>query len=160
HVGAEAVITQDPAVLEQAAGVVLPGVGAFAQALDNLKAAGLIKPIHRAIASGKPFFGICLGLQLLFETSEERFGDNAARPRGSGVSPVRVLRLPAGLTVPPTGWNTLPSPKPTRLLAGVEPGSHVYFVHSYCAAPADPGGVAAVTNYGIEYCSAVEVDNV
>lgn len=160
HVGAEAVITQDPAVLEQAAGVVLPGVGAFAQAMDNLKAAGLIEPIHRAIASGKPFLGICLGLQLLFETSEERFGDNPELPRGLGVIPGRVLRFPAGLKVPQIGWNTLHFPKQTRLFAGVEPGSHVYFVHSYYAAPADLGVVAAVTDYGIEYCSAVEVDNV
>jgi len=85
HGGAEAVVTQDPHVLERAAGVVLPGVGAFAQAMDNLKAAGLVEPIRDAIGAGKPFLGICLGLQLLFETSEERFGEGAELPRGLGI---------------------------------------------------------------------------
>lgn len=160
HVGAQAAVTQDPEVLEKATGVVLPGVGAFAQAMDNLKAAGLVEPIRRAIASGKPFLGICLGLQLLFETSEERFGDDAALPRGLGIVPGRVRRFPAGPKVPQIGWNTLLFPKATRLFAGVDEGSYVYFVHSYYAEPADPAVVAAVTEYGIEYCSAVEAGNV
>ncbi|OUN00578.1 MAG: imidazole glycerol phosphate synthase, glutamine amidotransferase subunit [Firmicutes bacterium ZCTH02-B6] len=160
YVGAEAVITQDPAVLERAAGVILPGVGAFAQAMANLRAAGLIDPIHQALASGKPFLGICLGLQLLFETSEERFDDGPELPRGLGALRGRVRRFPDGLKVPQIGWNTLRFPKETRLFAGIEPGSHVYFVHSYYAEPADSSVTAAVTEYGIEYCSAVEVDNV
>ncbi len=160
HVGAQAAVTQDPEVLEKATGVVLPGVGAFAQAMDNLKAAGLVEPIRRAIASGKPFLGICLGLQLLFETSEERFCDDAALPRGLGIVPGRVRRFPAGPKVPQIGWNTLLFPKATRLFAGVDEGSYVYFVHSYYAEPADPAVVAAVTEYGIEYCSAVEAGNV
>ncbi|HEY8417629.1 MAG TPA: imidazole glycerol phosphate synthase subunit HisH [Limnochordales bacterium] len=160
HVGAEAVITQDARLLEQAAGVVLPGVGAFGQAMDNLRAAGLIEPIHRAVRSGKPFLGICLGLQLLFDTSEERFAPDAPLPQGLGILRGRVLRFPGDLKVPQIGWNTLRFPRPTRLFAGVEPGSHVYFVHSYYVAPDDPGVIAATTDYGIEYCSAVEADNV
>lgn len=162
HVGADARITRDPHQVRNAAGVVLPGVGAFGQAMDNLRAAGLIEPIREAVASGKPFLGICLGLQLLFETSEERFGDDAGLPAGLEILSGRVLRFPEteDLKVPQIGWNTLDFPRPTRLFAGVEPGSHVYFVHSYYALPGDPGVVAATTDYGIGYCSAVERGNV
>jgi len=160
HVGAEAVITQDARVLQQAAGVVLPGVGAFGEAMDNLRAADLIDPIHQVVRSGKPFLGICLGLQLLFETSEERFAPDAPLPQGLGILRGRVLRFPDDLKVPQIGWNTLRFPRPARLFAGVEPGSYVYFVHSYYVVPDDPDVVAAVTDYGIEYCSAVEAGNV
>ena len=165
YVGADPVITQDPDVLQRAAGAVLPGVGAFARAMEHLEEAGLIEPIRALLATGKPFLGICLGLQLLFETSEERFGADEPLPRGLGIIPGRVCRFPTndavpGLKVPQIGWNTLRFPRPSRLFNGIESGSWVYFVHSYYAAPDDPDVVAATTEYGFEYCSAVERDNV
>lgn len=160
HVGADAVITSEPHVLQDAAGIVLPGVGAFARAMTHLRNLDLIEPVRRAVASGKPFLGICLGLQLLFETSEERFDASQQLPEGLGILPGRVVRFPEGVKVPQIGWNQLRFPKPSRLFAGIPDGSYVYFVHSYYAVPRDPGVVTATADYGLEYCAAVETENV
>jgi len=160
HVGAAVAVTRDPKVLLDAAGIVLPGVGAFAKAMDNLRAAGLVEGVARALEAGKPFLGICLGMQLLFESSEERFSEGDELPRGLGVLPGRVLRFPQGLKVPQIGWNSLSFPKRTRLLQGIEPGSRVYFVHSYYVRPDAADVVAATTHYGLDYCSALETGNV
>jgi glutamine amidotransferase len=136
---------------------VLPGVGAFAACMENLTALGLVEPVQRAIASGRPFLGICLGMQLLFEESEE-FGP----VRGLGILPGRVVRFapdPA-LKVPHMGWNQLRVVRRVPQLAGIEDGAYVYFVHSYYPVPADPALVATTTVYGPEFASSVVADNV
>jgi glutamine amidotransferase len=162
-VGGEPVITSDPAVVAQAAQVVLPGVGAFCAAMTNLNKSGLRDAVLEAIAAGKPFLGICLGLQMLFESSSE-MGQSA----GLGVLPGRVVgffedfRPPeaADLKVPHIGWNRLHFPKPSRLFAGIESGAFVYFVHSYYPQPQDAAVIAATSDYGIAFCCAVEKENI
>ena len=162
RVGAEAVVTRDPLVIRDSTHVVLPGVGAFRDCMGNLEAYGLIDPVIKSIESGKPFLGICLGLQLLFEESTE-FGVH----RGLGIIKGRVLRFPAGmredgeeLKVPHMGWNGIKKEKESRLLDGVPDGSYFYFVHSYYAEPGDDGVTLTKTDYGIRFTSAVERDNI
>jgi glutamine amidotransferase len=161
-VGATAVVTADPQVVLKAEKVVLPGVGAFADCMRNLEQGGFIDPIHTVINQGRPFLGICLGLQLLFSESEE-FG----RHRGLGVIPGRVVRFPDGmelhgekLKVPHMGWNQLAVKRRPPLLAGLAEGSNVYFVHSYYVIPDDPTVVATTTSYGFDFCSSVWRDNI
>lgn len=161
-VGCEAVVTADPKVLLEAEKVVLPGVGAFADCMRNLEQGGFVEPLLRVIGEGRPFLGICLGLQLLFTESEE-FGVH----RGLDVIPGRVVRFPEGmregdeaLKVPHMGWNQLAFKNRPPALAGIEEGTNVYFVHSYYVVPQDPAVVATTTCYGIEFCSAVWKDNV
>lgn len=143
-VGYDATITSDPALIEAAERVVLPGVGAFGDAMDELRRRKLIEPIRRAISSGKPFLGICLGLQLLFEVGYE-----GGRHEGLGVLPGEVARfdLPAEYKVPHMGWNQLTIRRPAPVLEGVANGAHVYFVHSYYVVPRDAEVIAAETNY-------------
>lgn len=160
RVGANAVVTKEPKEVAKAAGVVLPGVGAFGKAMESLRRSGLDEPLRAAVRSGRPFLGICLGLQLLFNESEERFGETSDPPQGLGLLAGRVRRFPAGEKVPQIGWNQLHLPRRSRLFAGVEPGAYVYFVHSYYAEPASAEVVAATTDYGLSYCSAVEVENI
>jgi len=157
RVGAEAVITRDRARIEAAAGVVLPGVGAFGACMDNLRAYDLEEPIKRVVAAGTPFLGICLGLQLLFEESEE-FGP----VRGLGILPGRVVRFraDAALKIPHMGWNQIRKTRDVPHLAGIDDGVFVYFVHSYYVAPADPGLTATTTEYGVSFTSAIARDNV
>jgi glutamine amidotransferase len=160
HMGIEARISSSPTDLQDADGWVLPGVGAFGDAMDNLRAAGLVEPIRRGVAQGKPLLGICLGLQLLFEESNE-MGEH----RGLGVLPGRVTRFEDGmqqacqtLKVPHVGWNQFhltEAGAASPLLAGVPDGSYAYFVHSYYVAPTDPGSVLAMTDYGIDFVSVV-----
>ena len=147
-VGVSAEVTADPAVVAAADGVVLPGVGAFGMAMEHLRAAGLDSVITAAIDAGKPFLGICLGLQLLFSESEE-FGP----VRGLGVIPGNVVRFfpdgaPAGVKIPHMGWNGIQKATPTPVLDGIPEGEYVYFVHSYYVAPDDPSVVATTTEYG------------
>lgn len=157
--GVPTAVTSDPSVILGARGVVLPGVGAFGACMENLRSRGLVEPVRRAIASGKPFLGICLGLQLLFEESEE-FGPVA----GLGVFGGHVRRFSGaafeGLKVPQMGWNRLRIRRHVPELEGIEEGAFVYFVHSYYVDPADPALTAASTNYGIEFTAAVSRDNV
>lgn len=155
--GAMAVVTDDPAVLGAAQGVVLPGVGAFGDAVANLRARRLIEPVLRHVSQGKPLLGICLGMQLLFDESEEM-----GRHRGLGLLPGRVVRLPCPhLKVPHVGWNQLQivdcrlQIAKRGLLAGIADGAHAYFVHSYYVVPQDPADVLATTEYGIEFASVV-----
>ncbi|MGE5233610.1 MAG: imidazole glycerol phosphate synthase subunit HisH [Acidobacteriota bacterium] len=157
RVGARAVITRDRGRIEAAAGVVLPGVGAFGACMDNLRAYGLEEPIRRVVAAGTPFLGICLGLQLLFEESEE-FGP----VRGLGILPGRVVRFQsdANLKIPHMGWNQIRKTRDVPHLAGIDDGVFVYFVHSYYVAPADPGLTATTTEYGVPFTSAIARDNV
>ena len=157
HVGARAVITRDPAVIAAADAAVLPGVGAFGMCMENLRRHGLIAPVKDYVATGRPFLGICLGMQLLFDGSEE-FGPVA----GLGVLRGRVVRFPPSpeLKVPHMGWNAVRVARRTPTLAGIDDGDYVYFVHSYYPVPADPAVVATTTGYGVEFASSVARDNV
>jgi glutamine amidotransferase len=150
RVEAEAIVSGDPAALDAAQGVVLPGVGAFGDGMANLRSRGLVDPVLRQVQAGKPLLGICLGMQLLFEESEEM-----GRHQGLGLFPGRVVRFPEGeLKVPHVGWNRL-RVQENRLLDGIEDGAYAYFVHSYHPLPDIPGDVLAVTEYGGEFASVV-----
>src|SRR6266576_3299934 len=140
-----------------APGVVLPGVGAFGACMANLTSLGLVEPVKHAIRAGRPFLGICLGMQLLFEESEE-FGPVA----GLGILPGRVVRFAAdpARKVPHMGWNALRIVRAAPALAGIDDGAYVYFVHSYYPVPGDPALVASTTPYGPEFASSVVRDNV
>ncbi len=161
-VGYEAVVTADPKIVLEAEKVVLPGVGAFRDCMRNLEEAGFVEPILRVIREGRPFLGICVGLQLLFTGSEE-FGYY----EGLNVIPGRVVRFPVGMTeggevlkVPHMGWNQLAIKRRPPAFADLEDGANVYFVHSYYVAPDDPSVIATTTRYGMEFCSSVWKDNV
>lgn len=155
YVGAKAVVTAHQETIESAAAVVLPGVGAFGKAMSNLERAGLADVIRQVIAQGRPFLGICLGLQLLFEESEEM-----GQHRGLGVFGGKVKRFEIGYKVPHIGWNQIHIQRASPLLEGVADGSYAYFVHSYHVAPADPEIVLTTTDYEIDYASIVGRDNV
>ena len=152
--GARAAITSDPADVERADGVVFPGQGANDSSMRHLRAAGLVEPIEAYIRAGKPFLGVCLGLQLLLEGSDE-----GVEP-GLGVLAGRVRRLGPGLKVPHMGWNSVDFRVDHPLLDGIPNGSHFYFVHSYYADPADKDVVAGYTSYGMDFCSAAAWRNV
>jgi imidazole glycerol-phosphate synthase subunit HisH len=150
RVGAEAVVTGEPGELARARAVVLPGVGAFGDGVAQLWARGLFQPVLHQVEAGKPLLGICLGMQLLFEESEEM-----GQHRGLGLLPGRVVRFPEGdLKVPHIGWNQLRVSE-DPLLAGIKDGSYAYFVHSYYVAPAQPGDVLATTEYGVQFAAVV-----
>ena len=154
-VGCPAEIVADPEVLAQATALVLPGVGAFGDAMRNLQERGLVEVISEAIAAGKPFLGICLGLQLLFEESEE-----GGRYEGFGVLRGRVRRFRHDLKIPHIGWNQLHIRRRAPVLAGVPDGAYAYFVHSYYVDPEDESIIATTTDYGHEFVSGVWRDNV
>lgn len=140
--GYENKIAASPEVIEQAAGVILPGVGAFPDAMDALHASGLTDAVLEA-AKKKPFLGICLGMQMLFEESDE------VRPcKGLGLLPGRIERIRTSLKLPQIGWNALDILRPNAMTEGVQQGDYVYFVHSFMAVPAKEGDLAAVTDYG------------
>ncbi len=148
RVGARAVIANRPEDIDCAERVVLPGVGAFGDAMHNLKTAALIAPIAKAIAEGRPFLGICLGLQLMFADSEEM-----GCHRGLNVLPGTVRRFPEGQRVPQIGWNEVRMQRETALLDGVPDRSYFYFVHSFFVAPERDEDVIGTTDYGIDYAS-------
>ena len=151
--GARAIVTDSATTVRRAQQLVLPGVGAFGDAMQELHRRKLVEPILERIKAGTPFLGLCLGLQLLFERSEESPG-----VRGLGVLRGRVRRLPrrpASLKIPHMGWNQLKRVNGCPLLRGVEDGAFVYFVHSYYAAPADEQIVAATTTYGASFPSVI-----
>jgi glutamine amidotransferase len=164
RVGYEAKIVEDPRLLREAAGIVLPGVGAFADGIAKLMDHGFIEPLRRAIDQGKPVLGICLGLHFLFSESEE-FGLH----KGLDLLPGRVRRFADGvpdpaspgghLKVPHMGWNRVREERPVPILAGLPENPYFYFVHSYYVEPADPGVVAGTTEYGIRFTSVIWRDN-
>ena len=158
RVGFRAEVTRDAERIEAAAGVVLPGVGAFGACMDNLRTYGLVDTVRRVIERGTPFLGICLGMQLLFDESEE-FGP---RPRPRHLSrPRRALRRPAGRSRCRTWAGTRSaSGRTPPHLRGIDDGTFVYFVHSYYVVPADPSLTATSTDYGVEFTSAIARDNV
>jgi glutamine amidotransferase len=151
-VGHPAVITSDAAAIAQADKVILPGVGAFEDCIAELRRRDLVGPIKDAIAADKPFLGICLGLQLLFDVSYEN-----GTHEGLGVLPGEVLRfdVPAELKVPHMGWNRLAIRRRPPILVGLAEGTHVYFVHSYYVKPRDASVIATETDYGGPFCSMI-----
>jgi glutamine amidotransferase len=150
-VGARVLLTDQPAVIRQADQIVLPGVGAFGDGMAGLRQRGLVEAIRAAAGRGTPILGICLGMQLLFETSEE-----LGTYPGLGLLPGSVGRFPAsGLKVPQTGWNQLDLDNPSPLLHGIRSGDYAYFNHSYYCQPASQAHVLASTEYGLRYASVV-----
>lgn len=152
------VVTRNAETILNADGVILPGVGAFGDAMEKLHAYGLTEVIRKCVDNGTPFLGICLGLQLLFESSEESPG-----VEGLHILDGRIVRIPAegGLKVPHIGWNSLHLSEPKgRLFAGLQENSYVYFVHSFYLQAADERIVTATTDYGVHIHASVEKDNV
>ncbi len=154
-VGGKPVRSGDPEVIARSTRLVLPGVGAFGDAMANLRRSGLEPQIRAAVASGTPLLGLCLGLQLLFTESEE-FGMH----RGLDLIPGRVLRFEeAQLQVPHVGWNQIESVRCDPLLEGIPDGSYFYFVHSYYVVPDDPRDAIGWTHYGRRFCSVARRGN-
>ncbi len=157
YLGEEAVITRDRDEILKSDKVILPGVGAFGDAMEKLKQYGLEETIHEVVDRQIPFLGICLGLQLMFESSEEAPG-----VEGLGLLPGKILKIPKkdGIKIPHMGWNDLSIKKDARLFAGLEEHPYVYFVHSYYLQADDPSIVAATTEYGVTIHASVEKDNI
>lgn len=154
--GSRAVITRDKETILRADKVILPGVGAFGDAMEKLRAYGLVDIIKRVVKNKTPFLGICLGLQLLFEESEEAQG-----VEGLGILKGKILHIPdKGLKVPQIGWNSLRFPNKGRLFKGIDEGAYVYFVHSYYLKADEPDIVTATTEYATLIHASVEKDNV
>jgi glutamine amidotransferase len=154
-IGADAQVTSDPKEIASVDRVVLPGVGAFGKAAEHLADHGLVEPVKGAIAEGKPFMGICLGMQLLFESSEEAPG-----MRGLGIFKGTVKRFHGVSKVPQIGWNEVRQAKPTPIFASIPSPAFFYFVHSYYVVPRESTSVLAFADYGGEYAVAVGRDNV
>ncbi len=157
HLGEDPVITRDPATLDRADKVILPGVGAFGDAMTKLEGYGLVPVIKDIIDDGRPFFGICLGLQLLYEGSEEA-------PGVAGISALSgmIKKIPTGeySKIPHMGWNSLDMPRKGRLFKGVDDNAYVYFVHSYYLEAADRSSVVATCDYNVTIDASVESGNI
>lgn len=155
--GEEAMITRDVDVLMSADKVILPGVGAFGDAMAKLNEYGLVEVIHKIVDKGTPFLGICLGLQLLFDSSEEAPG-----VKGLGLLPGKIVGFPSdmGLKVPQIGWNKLSFPNNGKLFNGLDEGVFVYFVHSYYLQAQNMSDVVATCEYGVTVHASVEHDNI
>ena len=156
HLGVEAVITTNPRDLVAADRVILPGVGAFRDAIAELKRLDFVPAIRDSVSSGKPFLGICLGLQLLFDVSFED-GEH----EGLGIVPGKVIRFAPqpNLKIPHMGWNSLTFQQTHPILNGIDPGSHVYFVHSYHVVPNDPAVIAATSDHGGPFVAMIAQGN-
>ena len=155
--GADVVITKEPEVILAAEKVILPGVGAFGDAMHNLHKFGLVEVIHQVVEKGTPFLGICLGLQLLFERSDE-----SPEAEGLGILKGEILRIPEaeGLKIPHMGWNSLHLQNKGRLFKGLKEEDYVYFVHSYYLKAEEQDIVKATTDYSVNIHASVEKDNV
>jgi glutamine amidotransferase len=151
--GVSPLVTGDPAQVDDSDAVILPGVGSGPAAMDALNTRGLVGPLREYAASGRPFLGVCLGLQLLLDRTEE--GDALCL----GIVPGVVRRLPPGLKVPHMGWNSVEFQRQHPILSGIPQDSHFYFVHSYYADPQDKTRVAGITEYGTTFCSIYAQDN-
>lgn len=169
-VGADLETTADPDLICRADKLVLPGVGAFGAGMDAVRAMGLVEPIHEAVQRGIPLLGICIGMQFLFDESEEM-----GQHQGLGLIPGRVVHFSTSiqsfdpaqdkppvpiLKIPHMGWNQLEHAGSHFLLQGVEPGAYTYFVHSYHCVPDDPNWIVARTEYGRPFCAIVARENV
>jgi imidazole glycerol-phosphate synthase subunit HisH len=154
HLGASITVTREKAVIKGARAIVLPGVGAFGKCMENLKRFDLLRVLKEEILSGKPYLGICLGLQMLFTSSEEAPGSE-----GMGLVKGRVVKFKNNLKVPHMGWNQVEQTKASRIFDGINQGEHFYFVHSYYPEPEED--VAATrTDYGGVFTSSIERENV
>lgn len=155
--GEEAVVTRDREIILKADRVILPGVGAFGDAMEKLHRYGLEEVIHEVVANKTPFLGICLGLQLMFERSEESKG-----VEGLGILKGEILRIPdkPGLKIPHIGWNSVSYPNQGRLFKGIPENSYVYFVHSYYLKAAEENIVTAAAEYGTTIHASVEKGNI
>lgn len=155
--GEEVVVSRERDVILKADKVILPGVGAFGDAMEKLNRFGMVDTIHEVVAKKTPFLGICLGLQLIFESSEEAPG-----VKGLSLLPGKILRIPSadGLKIPHMGWNSLKIKDGATLFQGIADGSYVYFVHSYCLKADDESVVAASTEYGTHIHASIESENV
>ena len=153
-VGANPVVTSDPAALARASGLVVPGQGSAVDAMRNLERLDLVGPIKAFVASGRPFLGVCLGEQIIFESSDE--GDQVCL----GLLEGTCRKLPGGQKVPHMGWNSVDFRVDHPLLAGILSGSFFYFVHSYYVDPVDPAVVVGETDYGVRFASIVGRGNV
>ena len=157
-VGGDVVVTRDPEVVRRADKLVVPGQGAFAPFMAGLAERGLEAPIKAAVARGVPYLGICLGLQVLFDESEEH-----GPVRGLGLVPGRVVRFVPphhDIKIPHMGWNRVSAHAADPLLPGYVDGTHYYFVHSFHAVPADPARVVLSSEHGERFCAAIRADNV
>ena len=156
HLGIAHIVTDDPATILGAPGVIFPGVGATADAMRNLRERGLVEPLRQVAASGRPLFGVCVGQQVLFDTSHE--GD----PHPClGIVGGDVRRFPdADLIVPHMGWNGVAQRRAHPLFDGIPDGAEFYFVHSYYCAPTDGAIVIGATDYGAPFAAAIARDNV
>jgi len=158
HLQVESVrVVQDARDLKGAAKIILPGVGAFGAGMEKLRAQNLVRPIRDAVFAGTPYLGICLGMQFLFERSDE-MGDH----EGLGILPGYVTRFPndLGLKVPHMGWNNLLFHKPSGLTDALQADSYAYFVHSYYCVPAEQADVVATVDYGIPVTAVIQRDNI
>ena len=154
-VGTTPILTDDPNVVARADGLVVPGQGSAVDAMRNLHRLGLAEPLKKYVASGRPFLGVCLGEQVIFESSDEGPGVTCL-----GLIPGKVRRLPGGQKVPQIGWNTVRIRRAHPLLDGVPDDSYFYFVHSYYVDPTDPADVVGETEYGVTFASIVSRGNV
>ena len=157
HLGHQTLVTSDPDVVARAEKLVLPGVGAFGHAMKNLRERELVEPVTEAVIRGKYVLGVCLGMQLLFDWSDE-----LGLHQGLGIIAGKVVKFPArpDLKVPHMGWSRLEFPRPSRLFGGLENGAMTYFVHSYHALPEDDEVVVARGHHGLDFVAGVERDNV
>ena len=162
-VGAETEVTKNPEIIARAKGIVLPGVGAFSSGMENLKKLNIIPALFETFKKKKPFLGICLGLQLLFSESEE-YGVH----RGLDIIKGKIKRFNGSLKVPHMGWNQVKTSsqksevrkEKTEIFEGIPDNSYFYFVHSYYVEPEDKNDILATTDYGIEFVSAIQRDNI
>lgn len=157
YLGEECIVTRDKEKLLKADKIILPGVGAFGDAMEKLHKFGLVDVIHKLVKENKPFLGICLGLQLMFESSEEGPG-----VKGLGLLPGKIVKFPEkeGFKIPHMGWNSIDVKKGSRLFKGVSNNSYVYFVHSYYLQAENENDVAATTEYITHVHASVEHDNI
>lgn len=158
YLGVESMrVVRAPHDLRGAEKIILPGVGAFGAGMEKLREQNLVQPIKDALNTGVPYLGICLGMQFLFERSDE-MGDH----QGLGVLPGKVTRFPdrPNLKVPHMGWNVLQAMRPSPLLKGIEPASHAYFVHSYYCVPENPDDVLLTADYGEPFCAGIARGNI
>ncbi len=156
HAGvSNVVVTDDPAVVEAADAIVLPGVGAFRDASANLRESGLEETLRHKIGSGTPFLGICLGMQLLADMGLEE-----GEWTGLGLVPGVCDKLPGGVKIPHIGWNTVEYPRDSPLFDGIPESTAFYFVHSYRLSPKDSSAIVGSTEYGVRFAAAVQVNNI
>jgi len=165
HLGFDAALTTDPAELKNAERIVLPGVGNFGECMNNLEKQGFVAPLREEVRKGKPLLGICVGLQMMFECSEECPGVAGLGLFKGAVEKFRGANFDrehntTALKVPQIGWNALRFPAPHPLFKGLAPNSHVYFVHSFYANPVEESDVIATTDYGFNFCAAAGRKNV